>query len=104
MSDVAQVMTMHRVASARIAHEILRATEGFLRQCRKPHGSRVFFTAELLFANSRHCCAAVFLTRDRCTRVRIRMVRRKRKFFSQDALESAREDAFAIESARISAE
>jgi hypothetical protein len=33
----------------------------------------------------------------------MRMIPRKRKFFSQDALESAREDGFTIESARISA-
>jgi len=102
MSGVAQVMAIHRVASARVAHEILRATEGFLRQCRKPHGSRVFFTSELLLAKSRHACAAIFLMRDACARARLRMIRRKRKFFSQDALESVREDEFAIESARIS--
>jgi len=64
MSDVAQVTTMHRVASARVTHEILRATDGFLRQCRKPHGSRVFFTSELLPAKSRHSCAVIFLLRD----------------------------------------
>jgi hypothetical protein len=102
MSDVAQVTTMHRVASARVTHEILRATDGFLRQCRKPHGSRVFFTSELLPAKSRHSCAVIFLLRDAGARACMRTVGHKQKFFSQDALESVREDESAIESARIS--
>ena len=43
MSDVAQVMTMHRVASARVAHEILRATDGFLRAMQKAAWLKGFF-------------------------------------------------------------
>jgi hypothetical protein len=53
---------------------------------------------------SRLSVAAIFSTRDRCVAARMRTVRRKRNFFSQDARESAREDASAIESARISAQ
>ena len=103
VSDVAEVMTMHRAALARVAREILRATARFSPQCRKPHGSGAFFTSVVLPMRLRHAGAPLFLPRDRCARERVWMIRRKRNFFSQDALESTHEDAFVIESARISA-
>jgi len=96
-------MTMRRVASAHFAREILRVTGRLLRQCRKPHGSRVFFIPDLLVKAPRDARAMRFLQRDVGARAPARMIRRTRNFFSQDAVKHARECEFEIETARISA-
>ena len=112
MSDVAEVTAMHRVAAACVAREILRATAGFPSQCRKPHGSRVFFTSVVLpdavetllrgdFPDARPMCADAHVASENFFHRMLSKARAEARSRSK-ARESVRSDSPVVRHARPS--
>jgi len=100
---VALTMAMEIIAFRVCALEYFIAATRIFRQRRNPHGSRVFQLSYSATAMAiRFVRANVFL-RIGSRRCGSPILLHKRKFFSREGSEVARDDGFSIESARISA-